>query len=463
MENRMNNLLWPGWDIVRLIGRGSFGVVYEIERQVGGQKEKAALKVITIPQNKESEILALRSDGYDDASITSYFKESCLQFEKEYAMMAGMKGNSHIVYCDDLRIVQHDDGFGWNIYIKMELLTPLKSYLPQNIPQEQVIRLGMDMCRALEECQHRHIVHRDIKPGNIFVSRDGTYKLGDFGIARTMEQTMGGTKVGTYEYMAPEVYNNQPYGTAADIYSVGLVLYWMLNDRTGPFTTPGAPTSQREKARIRRYSGEPLPTPAHGSDKLKQIVLKACAFDQKDRYTDPAQMREELEALLYGQEKKTPAQKIEEKELRIKYYVQGEDGLIREEYGTTKNPLPREGRKVIMMTVEHDEDEEKTAGAFPQPEPTPADEERTAGVSFAPVQEEPTVGIHYTPTPAPQPEYKAEPIVRIAPEPTPDEEKTQRVWDAPHCSRARTRSKEKILNPDQIKNLLPFSPLLLRF
>ncbi len=64
---------WPGWETVRLIGRGRFGAVYEIERDVLGEKEKAALKVITIPQS-ESDISEMYSDGYDE-SITSTFKE----------------------------------------------------------------------------------------------------------------------------------------------------------------------------------------------------------------------------------------------------------------------------------------------------------------------------------------------------------------------------------------------------
>ena len=65
--------LWPGWETVRLIGRGSFGAVYEIERDILGEKEKAALKVITIPQG-ESDIDDLLSDGYDEESITTRFE-----------------------------------------------------------------------------------------------------------------------------------------------------------------------------------------------------------------------------------------------------------------------------------------------------------------------------------------------------------------------------------------------------
>ena len=296
-ENRKP--IWPSWETVRLIGRGSFGSVYEIERDMLGEKEKAALKVITIPEN-DSEIETLRDEGYDDASITGTFKEHLKRIVAEYALMRKLNGNTNVVNCDDVRYVQHDDGFGWNIYIKMELLTPMKKALGKEISDGQVIRLGEDVCRALTLCRSHSIVHRDIKPDNIFVSETGDYKLGDFGIAKTIEKTSGGTKIGTYDYMAPEVYRGQAYGSAADIYSLGMVLYWLLNERRTPFLPlpPAIPSvTEKETSRIRRFDGEPLPAPAHGSEELKRIVLKACAYDPKDRYQSAEEMLRDLEAL----------------------------------------------------------------------------------------------------------------------------------------------------------------------
>ena len=292
-----NNVTWPGWETVRLIGRGSFGAVYEIERDVLGEREKAALKVISIPQN-ESDISEMYSDGYDDESITSTFKEHLKSIvAEEYSLMRKLNGSSNVVNCDDVRYVQHDDGIGWDIFIRVELLTPLTDALPAEIPEEQVLKIAKDLCRALVQCKQFGIVHRDIKPQNIFVSPLGDYKLGDFGIAKTVEKTSGGTKIGTYKYMAPEVYNNQPYGAGADIYSLGLVLYWLLNERRMPFL-PLPPEKLRagmeEQARLRRFSGELIPAPAHGSDELKRIVLKACAFDPKDRFQSAEEMLRDL-------------------------------------------------------------------------------------------------------------------------------------------------------------------------
>ena len=290
---------WPGWETVRLIGRGSFGAVYEIERDILGEKEKAALKVITIPQSS-SDIDELYGEGYDDESITSTFKEHLKNIIAEYSLMRKLNGCTNVVNCDDVRYVQHDDGIGWDIFIKMELLKPLTKALGKQVPYEQVIRIGADICRALVLCKRHNIIHRDIKPANIFVSENGDYKLGDFGIAKTVEKTSGGTKIGTYEYMAPEVYHDRPYGSAADIYSLGMVLYWLLNERRTPFLQlpPALPTStEKEKARKRRFSGETIPAPAHGGGELRRIVLKACAYDVNERYESAEEMLRDLEIL----------------------------------------------------------------------------------------------------------------------------------------------------------------------
>ncbi len=300
---------WPGWETGGLIGRGSFGAVYEIQRDIFGDIEKAALKVISIPQN-ESDIDEMYSDGYDEESITSTFQSHLKSIVAEYSLMRKMNGCTNIVNCDDVRYVRHDDGIGWDIFIKMELLTPLIKALPTVVPEETVIKIAKDICTALELCKKHEIVHRDIKPQNIFVSPNGDYKLGDFGIAKTVEKTMGGTKIGTYKYMAPEVYSNKPYGSAADIYSLGLVLYWLLNERRMPFLPlPPAKLSagMDETARTRRLTGEVFEEPKHGCQQLKAIVMKACAYRMEDRYASATEMLRDLRQI--GQE---PSPMVEE-------------------------------------------------------------------------------------------------------------------------------------------------------
>ena len=292
--------IWPGWRTVRKIGTGSFGTVYEIERDFFGEREKAAVKVITIPHN-QYEVEELRNDGYDDKSITIRFESYLKEIVHEYSLMVKMKGISNTVYCDDIKYVRNEDGIGWIIYIKMELLTPLVKTLQSVSNERQILKLAHDLCTALVMCKQFNIVHRDIKPQNIFVSKDGTFKLGDFGIAKTTDRTTSGTIVGTYKYMAPEVYNNQPYGSSADIYSLGLVLYWLLNERRTPFLPlpPQVPTAgMEEEARKRRFQGDAIPAPKDGSPELKQIVLKACAYHLNDRFHSAEEMLSAVDRLI---------------------------------------------------------------------------------------------------------------------------------------------------------------------
>ena len=305
MEYSIGAAVLDGWSITRLLGEGSYGRVFEIERAEFAQTYQAALKVITVPQSK-AEIESILSEGMSTPQAEAYFHGIVQELVHEFAIMFKLKGTTNIVSCEDLRVLEHPDGIGWDILIRMELLHPLLQYVYQHpMARRDIIKLGIDICKALELCQRYNIIHRDIKPENIFISDNGDYKLGDFGIARTIERTTSGlSKKGTYSYMAPEVYAGKEYGFSVDTYSLGLVLYRMLNKNRGPFLPqpPEAITfSSREQALGRRISGEPLPCPFYGEGRLGEIVLKACAFDPKERYSSPQQLRQELEAILYTQ------------------------------------------------------------------------------------------------------------------------------------------------------------------
>lgn len=298
VENRFTDVVWPGWEVVRKLGEGSFGGVYEIQRTLpDGQVEKGALKKLTLPRDAD-EIEELRSNQFDDASITAHFSNQLKSLVSEYGMMKKLSGCPNIVHSLDLRYIQHDDGIGWDLYIRMELLTPLKKVLPPEYDEQTVLNLGKNLCAALIACEKEHIIHRDIKPENILVSDGGVYKLGDFGVAKVAVENGTGTITGTTGYMAPEISKHEAYGPTVDIYSLGMVLYWMMNERTLPFLPlpPQIPTAmQRQEATNRRFRGEPLPAPKNGSEGLKQVILKACAYKPEDRYQTAAEMLEALE------------------------------------------------------------------------------------------------------------------------------------------------------------------------
>ena len=293
--------IFPGWEVTRKLGEGSFGGVYEIRRTLpGGRVEKCALKRLTVPRDSE-EIRELYAQSFSKDSITAHYKGRMEELVNEYGIMQSLSGCPNIVNCHDIQYVQHDDGIGWDIYIRMELLYPLKKVLGSSYSEDMVCNLGIQLCNALTACHGENIIHRDIKPENILVSGKGAFKLGDFGIAKVSEKTGTGTMTGTYGYMAPEVANHQHYGASVDIYSLGMVLYWMMNRRTLPFLPlpPSIPTgAQRQQAQDRRLSGEPLPPPADGSEALKKIVLKACAFSPAERYRSAEEMQAALQSCM---------------------------------------------------------------------------------------------------------------------------------------------------------------------
>lgn len=121
-------------------------------------------------------------DGFDEDTITGIFTSQVKRIVEEFRLMAQFTGNSNIVSYEDHMIVPHEDGKGWDILIRMELLEALPRYCSRAVlTEEETIKLGIGICRALELCQKQNIIHRNIKPQNIFVNRFGDYKLGDFG------------------------------------------------------------------------------------------------------------------------------------------------------------------------------------------------------------------------------------------------------------------------------------------
>ena len=287
---------WEKWTIKGNLGKGTFGVVYRIERLIGNYAEQSAMKVISIPSDQKFVENALR-EGYSLAEISQMCTSDLDRVLNEYNLMKSLSGNSNIVSCEDVEVIQKESDFGWDVYIRMELLTPLSLKI-RNEPLSliDIHKLGVDICKALVLCENKNIIHRDIKPENIFISDNGSYKLGDFGVARTLDHTTFATSAGTERYMAPEIVKREEYGKDVDVYSLGLVLYWLLNGRRMPFLTPGEiPTAQeRETAHSRRLAGENLPEPAFGDQTLKNIVLKACAFDRKERYSSAQEMLDDL-------------------------------------------------------------------------------------------------------------------------------------------------------------------------
>ncbi len=296
---------WNGYTIESLIGQGAYGKVYKIVKHEFGFDYEFALKVIQIPKNV-TEYNNIRLSVMSDEGVTKYFSGVVEDIVSEFAIMYKLEGNNIVNYKDH-SVRKLEDTFGWEVCLRMELLTPILVYLyDHTLSIGDVIKMGIDICKALEICQKYNVIHRDIKPENILISEMGDYKLGDFGISKILgDATSGMSKKGTELYMAPEIYNGNKYNSNVDIYSLGIVMYYFLNNNRIPFLSPtaqGIRYNDTRNAIDRRMRGDELPTPYNAKGRLAEIILKACSFDPKERYESAKEMREALEAIRYSED-----------------------------------------------------------------------------------------------------------------------------------------------------------------
>lgn len=298
MEESLDiHIPWPGWHAVRRLGRGSYGSVWEIEREVAGKPERCALKAVGVPpEGGYDDSLDM---GYDEESVTAAYGERADTVLGEYQLMASL-AHPNVISVRDVGKVRHEDTPGYDVFIRMELLEPLPAWARgRSVSPVDVAHVGRDIASALAACESEGIVHRDVKPANIFADRWGTFKLGDFGVARNLEGTCTATMAGTQSYMAPEVARHERYNQTVDIYSLGLVMWWLLSGFRLPFMPEGRLSpGDNTRAEARRLAGETIPAPAGCPAELARVVLKACSYRPGDRYQSAMELVADLEECL---------------------------------------------------------------------------------------------------------------------------------------------------------------------
>lgn len=329
VEERLKSYqpLWENWRYTgEFLGKGGMSSVYEIEHNAYGSRDVCALKIIEVKTGSDGKV-RIPTDILNEIKIMRTLSD-CVNVVR---------------YFDDtMREVFDDAGnlAGVDILIRMEKLHALNERT--KLTEAEVVKLAKDICNALAYVGKKNIIHRDIKPHNIFVDDSGKYKLGDFGISKIVsEYSVNYTmEIGTQAYVAPEMFSGKPgetYGASTDIYSLGLVLYALLNDNKLPFEEPG---TNMGAAIHKRLNGDRFPEPAHGKKKLKEIVMKACSHNSADRYHDADEMLKDLALLDKPKHEKyiadpyiTIAANDDDSDEGIVYYnpvKKGESGVVRE-------------------------------------------------------------------------------------------------------------------------------------
>ena len=301
VEERLNGYqpMWENWYIDSQIYNGVNSRVYRIKRNRDGINEYAAMKVVTVTLDDDKMFIS-QSDGM------KYLNDRCRQAKVEINNMIKLQRSPYIVsyYGDAVKEILNQDGAkcGYDMMIRMEYLTCFGTKIrnsDKGITEQDVINLAFDIGNALKAVHKCNMIHRDIKPDNIFVDEEGNYKLGDLGVTKNLNATgYASTKTGTEPYAAPEVwrtdkYTENSYTYKADIYSFGIVLYQLLNNNYLPFMNDFT-HNEIEKSIALRMRGETVPVPVNGGEGLKKIICKMCEYDPDNRYNDISTFLNEL-------------------------------------------------------------------------------------------------------------------------------------------------------------------------
>ncbi len=274
------------------IGQGSGGTTI-VYRLVSKDGLETALKVVPIFNMRG------KKSYYADYQISR--DALCDKAALEVKILYELKQVPHVMQYERYCFKDWDEelSFGCDMLIQMPLLENINQFVIDKEPlsENQIITLGKDLCKALVRCHQINIIHRDIKPHNIFRNKLGDYVLGDFGIARIKRPEDPVTRIEcTPPFAAPEQVKFRQANPLTDIYSLGLSLYYLSNHNRLPFLSSTF-TLNSDDANQRRIDGAPLPRPEFCSEALSGIILRACAYRPENRFQSAEEFLYNLEAL----------------------------------------------------------------------------------------------------------------------------------------------------------------------
>lgn len=292
--------IWPGWKIEGLLGNGLGGSVFKAVRSLHGIVMESAVKIVVTPESQHGSS-PFKVEGAEDWDIETY-KIKADDGISEISYLLKLKNCRQVVNIEDFALVKRDDAIRWNVFIRMELLRSLTDYLMerQRLTEDEIIKLGLDFSELIIQFEKHKIIHRDIKLENIYITEDGCFKLGDFGIAIRMEDADTAPFKGNQHYMAPEMFWKKRFGKTADIYSVGILMYMLANGNRLPFLDSdywAADNQEKEDAKYRRMQGEKIPDTRYASKELNRIILKACSYEPAARYQNAEALYADLKSI----------------------------------------------------------------------------------------------------------------------------------------------------------------------
>ncbi|WP_248926444.1 Stk1 family PASTA domain-containing Ser/Thr kinase [Paenibacillus hamazuiensis] len=269
---------------------------YEILERIGGGGMALVYKGLDILLHRNVAVKVLRQQYVHD-------EEFIRRFRRE-AQSAASLSHPNVVSIYD--VGQEDDTH----YIVMEYIegTTLNELIKERAPLqvEEAVHIASQICDALDHAHQNQIIHRDIKPHNILIGKNGRVKVTDFGIARAVTSstiTQTGSVVGSVHYFSPEHAKGTSTGEQSDLYSLGIVLYQMLTGRL-PFLGE-SPISVALK-HLQEDVEEPRKVNPLIPQSVENIILKAMRKNPGERYQSAKQMLDDLDTCLRSDRRNEP-------------------------------------------------------------------------------------------------------------------------------------------------------------
>ena len=285
--------LLSNMEIVQCLSTRGGTSVYIMRSTKSGQTY--ILKHISVPESQtQVDALIYTGAAASPEEAQKYYEQVVADYQKELETLETLSSSPNLDCYRSYQIEPKEEAVGYDVYLLAEHRKTLSDYLNDNaMTQLTAVNLGMDLCSALVDLRAAGLVHRDVKPSNIYLSAQGHFALGDLGIAKIDELkycSMPENMLSSYS--APELFDL--VGTidpTTDIYSAGLILYRIFNGNHGPFEDEQTSPRAADK---RRVTGEALPAPMYADYEMAEIILKACAFKPEERYAAPEDFRQAL-------------------------------------------------------------------------------------------------------------------------------------------------------------------------